>query len=143
MIVESYGSNLKSLATHLSGLAFRQEICSALDGEAAVARLQSEHADLAIIDALLRGRMDGFQLCRALRASPAHHNLPIVLLLAGHLSLERLKGIQSGANILLHRPIVKEELLSVVQLLLDRKANFGEYSRVAENPTQRRLRSVR
>ncbi len=144
-IVESYGSQLKSLSNHISSLAFQSEIVTAPDGETALARLNSEPADLAIIDTLLRGRTDGFELCRALRLTPSHQELPIILLLAGHLSLERLKGMQVGANILLHRPIVKEELLGMVRLLLGRKIEQLEISRHAalDGQAQRRLRSVR
>jgi DNA-binding response OmpR family regulator len=118
MIVESFGNNMKSLSSHLASSALPLEILTATDGEMAIARLQREPADLVIIDTLLRGKMDGFDLCRALRSSTSNQHLPIILLLAGYLSLERSKGISAGADLLLHRPVVKEELLKMIELLV-------------------------
>jgi two-component system cell cycle response regulator len=121
MIVESYQSNLKSLANHLSSFPIPIQILSATDAQNALAHLQDETVDLVIIDASLRGKMDGFELCRALRSSASTEHLPMILLLSGYFCLERSKGIQAGADLLLHRPVVKEELVKMAQLLLGRK----------------------
>lgn len=144
MIVEGYGSNIKSLSSHLEGLALPLQIIAATDAETAMALLQKEPADLAIIDTYLRGKMDGFDLCRALRSSVSNPQLPIILLLAGYLSLERCKGISAGADLLLHRPVIKEELLKMVQLLLGWRVNQAGTSRLAtpENKPVQRLRSA-
>lgn len=144
MIVESYGSNIKSLSSHLTSLAFPFQIIVAADAEAAMARLQRESADLVIIDTCLRGKIDGFDLCRALRSSPPNQHLPVILLLAGYLSLERCRGISAGADLLLHRPVVKEELLKMIQLLLawrfDQTGNvLNQPMTVRENHSARRL----
>lgn len=144
LIVESYGGNLKSLSGQLTALPFAHETLGATDGEAALAMLQNDNVDLVIIDTLLSSRMDGYELCRALRSSPAHRTVSVILLLAGHLSLERLKGMQSGADLLLHRPIVKEELLNMVQLLLGLKGQMTQQVRSDSTvkPRERRLHSV-
>jgi DNA-binding response OmpR family regulator len=84
-----------------------------------MSRLQRESFDLAIVDTCLKGKTDGFELCRVLRESLSQNSdLPIILILSGYLSLERAKGISAGADLLLHRPVVKEELLRMMQLLL-------------------------
>lgn len=137
LIVESYGSNTKSISSHLAGLPFPLEVVSATDAQAAIALLQSQPVDLAIIDTGLRGNMDGYDLCHALRSSPSTHQLPIILLLSGYLSLERSKGISAGADLLLHRPVVKEELMRMIQLLL-----AGYAQPMTEDHAVRRLRSV-
>ncbi len=144
LIVESYGNYMKSLSSHLAGLVPPPEILVAADAETAMARLQTETADLVIVDSRLRGKMDGFDLCRALRSSESNQHLSIILLLSGHLSLERYKGISAGADLLLHRPVVKEELLRMIQLLLEsRSEHEGDSHRAAtENPPVRWLRSV-
>jgi len=110
MIVESYQSNLKSLSRHLASLPIPSQILSATDAQNSVDQLQNQTVDLVIVDASLRGRMDGFDLCRALRSSAATEQIPIILLLSGYFCLERSKGIQAGADLLLQRPVVKEEL---------------------------------
>lgn len=143
MIVESYGNNIKSLSAHLSSFGIPLQIVSANDAPTATARLQSEPADLVIIDTLLRGKIDGFELCRNLRSSNFCQQVPIILLLGGTLSLERSKGILAGADLLLHRPVVKEELLKMLQLLLGRKPDQAENARDSVEPVPlRRLYSV-
>lgn len=144
MIVDSYGSYIKSLSSHLAGLPFSFQVIAATDAETALAHLQRESADLVIIDTCLKGKIDGYDLCRALRSSDPNQHLPIILLLAGYLSLERSKGILAGADLLLHRPVVKEELLKMIQLLLawrfDQTGNGpNEPMTVRENHSARRL----
>lgn len=144
MIVESFGNNIKSLSSHLQDLALPLQILAATDATTAMARLQIEPADLLIIDAYLRGNMDGFDLCRAIKSSTSDHHPPIILLLAGYLSLERSKGMSAGADLLLHRPVVKEELLKMIQLLLGWRLNQAASPRpvAPENHALRRLRPV-
>ncbi len=145
MIVDSYGNYVRSLSSHLACLGLPVEILVATDAEATLAKLQREAADLLIIDTGLRGKMDGFDLCRALRSGNATQHIPIILLLGGYLSLERHKGISAGADLLLHRPVVKEELLKMIHLLLAGKFKHMESPRAvfsAEIQPARRLRSV-
>lgn len=144
LIVDGYRGNIKSLSCHLAGLALPLEILTATDAETALARLQAEAPDLVIIDTCLNGKMDGYDLCRALRLSASTQPLPIILILSGCLSLERSRGMAVGADLLIHKPIVKEELLKMIRLLLGRKLEQAENSRAAESEsaTVRRLRSV-
>lgn len=143
MIVESYGSVAKALSNHLSGFGTPLQIVTASDAPTAIARMKTEPADLVIIDTFLRGKVDGFELCRSLRASPVGPSLPIILLLGGTLSLERSKGIHAGADLLLHRPVVKEELLRMLQVLLRRNPDRAESAQAAgEEIPLRRLHSV-
>ena len=143
MIVESFGSNTKSLHGHLSSLAVPIEILAANDAESTLGRLQRERVDLFIIDTCLKGKMDGFDLCRAVRSAPLHQDASIILLLSGSLCLERSKGISAGADLLLHRPVVKEELLKMIQLLLGFRAETAAIPRPAYNNfAGPRLRSV-
>ena len=123
MIVESYGSNARSLSSHLRSLGLPLDIMTTSDAGTALEQLQMEPVDLAIIDTCLRGKTDGFELCRAIRASSSIQSFPIILLLAGYLSLERSKGILAGADLVLHRPVVKEELLKMIELLLEPRAH--------------------
>jgi CheY-like chemotaxis protein len=143
MIVESYGSNVISLTGHLAGLPIPLEIVAVRDAETAMACIQRENPDLLVIDACLRGRIDGYELCRLLRSSPQNQHLAIILLLSGYLSLERSKGIAVGADLLLLRPIVKEELLKMIRLLLGLKSEqCGNSQLRPESAPLRRLRSV-
>jgi CheY-like chemotaxis protein len=143
MIVESFQGNIKSLSSHLASLTIPLEILTATDAAAALSRLEKESPDLIIIDTLLRGEMDGFDFCRAVRKSYPE-KIPIILLLSGYLSLERYKGIAAGADLLLQKPVVKEELFNMVQLLLKGRFPEAENSRLAApaNESVRRLHAV-
>lgn len=144
MIVESLGSNMAALCGHLSGVPQSFEIVSAPDAPSALARLQAEEFDLVVVDSSLRGKVGGYDLCRALRSSSAHSQIPIILVLSGYLSLERFRGISAGADLLLHRPVVKEELFRMIHLLLRWKFDEGVNLRspVSDGRAFRRLHSV-
>lgn len=121
MIVESYGANIKSLANHLAAMPFHLDLVTAVDADSALAELEKGAVDLVIADSVLRGKANGYDLCSAVRGAPFGAELPIIILLSGSLSLERCKGIAAGADLLLHRPVVKEELARMIQLLLGAK----------------------
>jgi len=144
MIVESFSGTIKSLSSHLAGFPLPLELLPAADGLTALTELQREVVDLVVVDSYLRGKVDGFELCRAFRSSFPDNHIPIILILSGCLSLERSKGISVGADLLLHRPVVKEELLRMVQLLLGWKFNgiANLPFPAAENRPLRRLHSV-
>ncbi len=144
LVVEGYLSQTKSMGSHLDGIAQPIELLSATDAETAMALLDTESVSLLIIDVCLRGKMDGFDLCRAIRASVAHRELPIILLMSGHLSLERSTGISAGADLLLHRPVVKGELFKMVQLLFELRSTqgAGKVKGTSGDRSIRRLHSV-
>ncbi len=140
LLVEGYLSQSRSILSHLDDLGEALTVISAQDAEAGLAQMENEPVDLLIVDVYLKGKMDGFDLCKSIRASLTHQEVPILLLLGGHLSLERSKGISSGADLMLHRPLVKEELFKMVQLLLEWSA--GQQAKT-KGQRLRRLRSVR
>jgi DNA-binding response OmpR family regulator len=144
LVVEGYLNHTKSIGSHLEGFAQPIELLSATDAETALGLLDKEPVSLLIIDVWLRGKMDGFDLCRAIRSSVANRDLPIILLMSGHLSLERSTGISAGADLLLHRPVVKGELFKMVQLLFELSSTqgAGKVKGTSEGPTIRRLHSV-
>ncbi len=144
LVVEGYLNHTRSIGSHLEGLAQPIELLSATDAETALGLLDKEPVSLLIIDVCLRGKLDGFDLCRAIRSSVAHRELPIILLMSGHLSLERSAGISAGADLLLHRPGVKGELFKMVQLLFELRSiqGAGKVKGTSEDRSIRRLRSV-
>jgi len=144
LVVEGYLNHTRSIGSHLEGLAQPIELLSATDAETALGLLDKEPVSLLIIDVCLRGKLDGFDLCRAIRSSVAHRELPIILLMSGHLSLERSTGISAGADLLLHRPVVKGELFKMVQLLFELRSiqGAGKVKGTSEDRSIRRLRSV-
>ncbi|MCK4831909.1 MAG: response regulator, partial [Anaerolineales bacterium] len=94
------------------------EIILVSDGAAAWELLQqSESPDLVVLDVLMP-KMNGFEVCRRIRATPAIATLPIVILTALQDTPSRLEGLEAGANDFLGKPWNKEELYARIRTLL-------------------------
>jgi len=90
----------------------------AANGEAALERATNTTYDLAILDVMLPG-MDGFAVCRALRAQG--FDAPILMLSARGVVEDRVKGLELGADDYLTKPFASSELSARVRALLRRR----------------------
>lgn len=88
------------------------------DGEAGMARALRGHYDLLILDRMLPGGHDGLEICRAVREHGLHQ--PILILTAREKTLDRVEGLDSGADDYLVKPFSFEELLARIRALLRR-----------------------
>jgi two-component system response regulator MprA len=91
----------------------------AADGLAALAQVRDEPPDLVILDVMLPG-VDGLEVCRRLRADSAA-DLPILMLTARDATIDRVRGLDMGADDYLVKPFAYEELLARVRALLRRR----------------------
>jgi DNA-binding response OmpR family regulator len=92
------------------------EVHEAIGGEEALAAFAELTADLAIIDIMMPG-MDGWQLCRELRAMG---DVPVLMLTAKGETREKVKGFGLGADDYLVKPFEPPELVARVKALLKR-----------------------
>ena len=98
-------------------LSARYRVIEAADGEEGVARAASEQPDLIISDVMMPV-MDGYGLCRAIRASDESSHIPVILLTARGDERSRMHGLEEGANEYLTKPFDPEELLLRVRNLI-------------------------
>lgn len=106
-------------------LALRREgyrVETHADGLAAWARFERALPDLAILD-ILMPRLDGLELCRRLRARSEH--LPILILSSKDEELDRVLGLELGADDYLCKPFSVRELMARVRALLRRARQRG------------------
>jgi DNA-binding response OmpR family regulator len=103
------------LVMNLRGAGY--EVAAVGDGAQALARQLESPADLLVLD-LMMPRMDGLEVCKALRAKGSA--APILMLTAKSTELDRVLGLELGADDYLTKPFSLAELLARVKALLRR-----------------------
>lgn len=115
LIVDDQAPNRKLLADILAATGYAVELAS--DGEEALAKIRHEKPDLVLLDVVMPG-LNGYEVCRAIRADAALGMLPVVLVTALDANEERIRGLESGADDFLTKPINQPELLARVMSML-------------------------
>ena len=85
------------------------QVIEATDGAEALARIPDVNPDVVLLDVGMPG-MDGFEVCRRLKADPATAAIPVLLVTALSQRDQRLLGIGAGANDYITKPIDKSDL---------------------------------
>ena len=102
--------------------AHQHDVVEAGDGEEALRLMRADPADLVVLDLMMPG-IDGLEVCRRLRASS---DVPIIMLTALGAEVDRVVGLESGADDYVTKPFSPRELVLRVDALLRR---VGEKSR--------------
>jgi DNA-binding response OmpR family regulator len=116
LLVDDEDAVLKLLAYPLERDGLR--VLAARDGEEALERFGSEHVDLVVLDIMLP-RLDGLEVCRRLRAESS---VPIIMLSARGDELDKVLGLELGADDYITKPFSIREFQSRVRALLRRAA---------------------
>jgi len=95
------------------------QVSAASSGEEALRQVQAAPPDLVILD-LMMPAMDGLEVCRRLRQDPATASLPIVMLTAKGDEVDRVLGLEIGADDYVVKPFSPKELLARVRAVLRR-----------------------
>ncbi len=123
--------------SHLVGLHLRDmgcEVAFASNGAAGLEQVLSKPYDLVILDLMLPG-MDGLEICRRLRAQPNY--TAILMLTAKSSELDRVLGLEVGADDYLTKPFSIRELLARVKALFRRVEALGSQPSQAVQKTIR------
>ncbi|MFP5255542.1 MAG: response regulator transcription factor [Acidimicrobiia bacterium] len=115
VVVEDDPSIAALVAMYLRDAGF--EVFSAGDAEAGQAAVRSQVPDLVVADIGLPGAMDGLELCRQLRATS---RVPIILLTARGEEIDRVLGLELGADDYVTKPFSPRELVARVRAVLRR-----------------------
>jgi adenylate cyclase len=126
LVVDDGALNVKLLADLLAAKGYR--VSTATSGREALAVLASERPELVLLDVMMPG-MSGYDVCREIRADPAHAMLPVVLVTALDPAEERARGLDAGADDFLSKPVSPAELLARVRSLLRIKSLYDEVVR--------------
>ncbi|MEL7642869.1 MAG: response regulator transcription factor [bacterium] len=104
------------------------EVVVSADGEDALEKARAHHPDLIILDIMLP-KLDGFEVCRILRQEM---NTPILMLTARDDEIDRVVGLEVGADDYLTKPFSMRELLARVKALLRRVRLIKEEANVVK-----------
>jgi phosphate regulon transcriptional regulator PhoB len=91
------------------------------DGKQALDLIVREQPALVVLDLMLPG-LDGMEVCRRLRGSPATRGIPVIMLTAKAEEVDRIVGLEMGADDYVPKPFSPRELVARVKAVLRRAA---------------------
>ena len=140
LIVDDNPTNLGVLSNYLKDYGFR--ILVARSGESTLKKAQFVQPDLILLDIMMPD-LNGFEICRHLKANPATKNIPIIFMTALTQIEDKVKGFELGAVDYITKPLQHEEVVARVATHLRlqqttdelRAANAALYKRAVQLET--------
>ena len=115
LVVDDVPANVKLLEVRL--LAEYFEVLTAFSGADALEICESGKVDVVLLDVMMP-EMDGFEVCRKLKADSATAHIPVVMVTALDEVADRVRGLESGADDFLTKPVNDLQLLTRVRSLV-------------------------
>lgn len=117
LIIEDELTLANNLADKLRGEGFN--VMTAPDGEDGLDKVRTERPDLIVLDIMLPG-LDGLSLCRMVRRDTATSHIPIIMLTARGTEVDKIVGLESGADDYVVKPVALGEFLARVRAVMRR-----------------------
>lgn len=105
------------------------DVVTAYDGEEALEKVESEEPDLILLDLMLP-KIDGLGVARQVRAK---HNIPIIMVTAKDSELDKVVGLELGADDYVTKPFSNRELVARVKANLRRQDQFQQSNEEVKN----------
>ncbi len=115
LIVDDNVQNAELLQAYLEPLNSHVRI--AVDGVDALEKVAQKQPDIILLD-IMMPRMSGFEVCRRIKGDPETRDIPVVMVSALNEMADVERGIESGADDFLSKPVNKLELLTRVKSVL-------------------------
>ncbi|MCD6364676.1 MAG: response regulator [Planctomycetes bacterium] len=115
LVVDDNEQNLELLAAYLDSM--KCNVLTAADGIEALDRVASEKPDLILLD-IMMPRMSGFEVCRKLKSDPQTRDIPIIMVTALSELGDIERGVESGTDDFISKPVNRLELTTRVRSLL-------------------------
>ena len=129
LVVDDILPNVKLLEAKLLGEYY--EVVTALNGPDALQKVADTKPDIVLLDVMMPG-MDGFEVCRQIKANPQSAHIPVVMVTALSDSEDRVRGLENGADDFLSKPLNDVALMARVRSLVRLKMTVDEW-RAREN----------
>ena len=124
LVVDDVDVNVKLLEAKLASEYFN--VLAANDGEGALRIAQEERPDLILLDVMMP-RMDGFEVCRRLKADARTSDIPVVMVTALTEAADRVRGLEAGADDFLSKPVNDIALFARVRSLVRLRRMMEEW----------------
>ena len=117
LVVDDEKDIVELIAYNLENEGF--SVAKAHDGESAIKMIKAKRPDLVILDLMLPG-INGIDVCKTLRANPDTSDLPIVMLTAKADEVDKIVGLELGADDYITKPFSVKELMARIRSILRR-----------------------
>ena len=117
LIVEDETTLAETLAENLAEEG--HEVLTAGDGESGLSLIKSSLPDLVVLDIMLPA-LDGLSVCRIIRKDPTTSHIPIIMLTARGTEVDKIVGLESGADDYIVKPFGLGEFLARVRAVMRR-----------------------
>ncbi|HKG00167.1 MAG TPA: PleD family two-component system response regulator [Xanthobacteraceae bacterium] len=115
LVVDDVSANVKLLDARLTAEYF--DVVTAMSGPEALAICRSAQCDIVLLDVMMP-EMDGFEVCRRLKADPMTHHIPVIMVTALDQPADRVRGLEAGADDFLTKPVSELALIARVRSLV-------------------------
>jgi two-component system cell cycle response regulator len=129
LVVDDILPNVKLLEAKLTSEYY--DVLTATNGKEALEKVAAQSPDLVLLDVMMPG-MDGFEVCTRIKQNPALAHIPVVMVTALTDAEDKVRGLESGADDFLSKPINDTALMARVRSLVRLKMALDEW-RVREN----------
>jgi len=115
LVVDDVVANVKLMEARLTAEYF--EVVTAMSGPEALSLCEQAQCDIVLLDVMMPG-MDGFEVCRRLKANAKTHHIPVIMVTALDQPSDRVRGLEAGADDFLTKPVSDIALIARVRSLV-------------------------
>ncbi|WP_262695565.1 PleD family two-component system response regulator [Kordiimonas aquimaris] len=123
LVVDDVPPNVKLLEAKLTSEYF--DVLTAYSGPEALDIISREHPDIILLDVMMPG-MDGFEVCKRIKADPTTAHIPVVMVTALDQPSDRVAGLEAGADDFLTKPVQDLAMFARVRSLVRLKVMMDE-----------------
>lgn len=124
LVVDDILPNVRLLEAKLSSEYF--DVITAMGGKEAIEKAQTQSPDIILLDVMMPD-MNGFDVCKNLKNNPATSHIPVVMVTALTDSVDKVKGLEVGADDFLSKPVDDVSLMARVRSLVRLKMTIDEW----------------